>query len=785
MKIINKKGQFSIIAALLVSIVLVTAIITTYSIIRNSPIRERPQILGAIEEMNLAINRILEFAVGYYGSILQVTGNTTYAQSLAADYLETSLGNIAYTHPSWSPSFQIHDSHVTASWFNRTSSSEGSINLTYALLGLGTSGIQYVTSIGLDLTVNPSNSSFVLVNVTRDGNNPYPTLGRNNFFFYNYSYTESVWELKNTGLTINSVTSPGNYSLYNITVPSGIDPLAYMLQAVDQRGIMVTASTFSHYAYTFNWNQTLYSSLSQDTIVVEALQNGTLKWLGQKLQMTTTGKPIPPIPVKGFHVNQTIGGTNCEVPFQIEDWGSNYRVPAGLTSNTSVLSSRQMIVFLVNHNVENAILWWDGRDIANQTSYAFTNRYFTGDNPSAGALTNGILSLSIAGFDVTSTVGATTSTARFMRINGRTPTYGANLAYIIHHGIVRDVIHQEAEWSGGISGCPNVYSQIVVTLPANATYYTYALRTVFVSSSQSRTITDLSLIQLSSEWHVETLRSLTENGTSGGYPTVAETYAVDTDLFYNFSSPSTGWMHHWSEYIYGSSGAGIMFTDSTNEKLYTFDSVAGDKTGALSITTAQRTVWETPTAVYDKCGEDGGCPASNTIDESTDSTPDTYWRHSSTCYHWITLDMGSTMSISRIRIYQRDYDWGGSAGIDVYISDDPENWGSAVWTGRIDGYGWEYSGTFDAQGRYVKLVSKTNSGDRRLYEVQVEVQERQATIEFNPVERYQASFTYPLDVTWHGAVATFQTDPICPTSGTTGLWVIAESPPIVTVSTAD
>jgi hypothetical protein len=40
---------------------------------------------------------------------------------------------------------------------------------------------------------------------------------------------------------------------------------------------------------------------------------------------------------------------------------------------------------------------------------------------------------------------------------------------------------------------------------------------------------------------------------------------------------------------------------------------------------------------------------------------------------------------------------------------------------------------------------------------------------------------YPLDVTWHGAIVTFTTEPIYPTSGTIGLWVIAKYPPTVAV----
>jgi len=641
-KLLNKKGQFSIISALLVAIVLVTAVITTYSIIRNNPLEERPQILGSADEMNLAINHILEFVIGYYGSILQVTGNTTYAKSLAADYLRSGLENIAYVHPDWSPSFQLNYFEVSASWFNRTSYSRGIINLTYSLLGVGLSGMQYATSAALEVTVNPSNSSSVLVNVAREGNKPCPNLSKNNFFFYNYSYTESAWELKNTGVTINSVLSTDTHSVYNITILSGLDPTAYMVQVADYRGITVTASTFSHYTYTFTWNQTLYSGLNRDTIVVEALQNGTLRWLGQNLQFSTTGKPIPPLPTKTLHINRTVDGVNHEVPFQVEDWGSSYRMPLGLTSNASIFSSRNMLVFLVNDRVQKVTFWWDGRDIANQTSFAWKNRYFN-DDPDAsfsyGILDNGIVRLRVYNFRIEATVvGGTTSTARFMRINGEEPTYGAEPAYVIYNGVVRDIIQQEPEWSSGVPNCPNVYSQIYLTLPANVTYYTYALRLIFVNSSQPRTITDLSAIRLS----VSSGSQRTENGTSGGYPNPSSA----TGLFYNFTSFPNGWAHHWSEFISGSSGAGIMFTDRANQKLYIFDNIAGQKTGALNVISSSR------------------------------------------------------------------------------------------------------------------------------------------TIEFNPVARssYPASFSYPLDVTWHGAVATFVNEPIYPTSGNIGLWVIVERPPIIAVS---
>ncbi len=327
-------------------------------------------------------------------------------------------------------------------------------------------------------------------------------------------------------------------------------------------------------------SQDLYSLLQNATVVTELLQNGTMRWLGLNLQLTTQAKPIPPVPVRGIHVNQTRNGVDSEVPFQIEDWASEYRIPLGLTKNASVFNSRTMLVFLMNSRVSKITIWWDGSDRTNQTSYAYQNRYFGGDNPSTGILTNGILTLQFgSGFTVTSTMGSSTCAANFMRINSEASVYGSSLAYVIHHGVVRDVIHQEAEWSNGADNCPDLYAHIVLTLPANATYYTYQLRLMFVETQQSRNIADLCPIKLTAS----TGQPQTENGTSGGFPTVSNA----TSVFYNQSA--TNWAHHWSQMISGTRGAGIMFTNNANQQLYAFDN-ATIKTGALNVVGTSRTI---------------------------------------------------------------------------------------------------------------------------------------------------------------------------------------------------
>jgi hypothetical protein len=588
---LNNKGQFSIIAALFVAVILIATVIITYSTIRNSPIQDQPQVLSAIDETNLALKQILGFTVGYYGSVLQVTGNSSYAKMLAINYLHSGLVNIANMHPEWGTSFNVRSSDMRAYWFTNTSYSMGNLAVNYSLTGLGMHGITYETSCKLAVQVeNTTSNNQTQLILTRDENEPLINLGKQNFKFYRYGYVSSTWELISPSTELVAFAN----GTYLIDIPHGVDPYSYVIQVEDPRGIIVVASSFSRYTCTLNWNSTLYSTLQDATVVVELLQNSTMRWLGQNLQLTTQAKPIPPIPVKAIHVNQTINGVDQEVPFQIEDWASDYKIPLGLTNNASVFNSRTMLVFLVNPKVSKVTIWWNGSDTATQMPYAYTNKYFT-SNISQRTLSNGILNLKIDfssqdgvnSFKVISTMNTSTATAVFMRINNKVAHYGhSEPMYAVLNGTVRAVLHHEVEWSGGISNCPNVYAHIVLTLPANATYYTYQLRLMFVESQQKRNITDLCPIKLTAS----TDQPQTENGTLNGYPIVSNA----TDLFYNFSA--SYWEHHWSQIISGTKGTGIMFRDSANQMLYFFDSVAGNKTGALRVNSTSKTIELLPVA---------------------------------------------------------------------------------------------------------------------------------------------------------------------------------------------
>jgi hypothetical protein len=781
------KGQFSIIAAVLLAIILVSAVAVIYSIINFSLPKEQTNVSSSVYEINNSLKQMLGFAVGYYCSVLQVTGNASFAQSLARNYLSSGFEFIANSHQELNPSIRISSMNFSVRWYESSSYSMGYIKATYDLLRLRLSNINYETFCALRVEIVDVTDSTVRVNVTMDENRPHYGLNKENFQFYYYDNGTSEWKSQ------TATSSNFAENIYTLSIPSNVNKKCFMLQVSDPRGI-ITVSFYStskkpKITYVFDWSATgmgnIYSQLRNDKIVVEVLQNGTLLWLGQKL---LDGYPIPPLPIKCLRVSANSDYAHLEakqIPFQVEDWASNYKVPLGRSSGETLFSSRNMIVFLVDHNIRNITIWWDGRDNAQQTPYA-TMRNFNdkivsiGGGEAVAVLNNGVIQVNVTYNSGSGIFYIKTATSRadFMQINGHSAKFYASPSFPIINGTVRDIIQQEAEWSGyNIWGFPNTYAQIVLTFPANATYYTYALRLIFVNAStcpENRVITSLTPITISSDWKTR-MQVLTENGTSNGIPVAVETY-VGSYSFYNFSDGK--WQHHWTQYNYTSSaGAGIMFNDLNNLKLYLFDSFIGQSTGTLNVATTQSLQWITPQTVYNKCGESGGNVATNSIDGSTS----TYWRHNSQCNHWIIYDLGEPMNISRVRIYQSDNDWGSTAGIEVYVSNDPQNWGSAVWTGRIDGYGWVPSEQFQAQGRYIILKSRSNSATQQLYEVQVEVQQRSTTFELSPIRLRQVSFRFPLDVTWFGAVVTIQQNTDFIYKAGVGLWVIVEHPPKVEV----
>lgn len=130
--------------------------------------------------------------------------------------------------------------------------------------------------------------------------------------------------------------------------------------------------------------------------------------------------------------------------------------------------------------------------------------------------------------------------------------------------------------------------------------------------------------------------------------------------------------------------------------------------------------WITPTACHSECGHTSTYVCANAIDGDTG----TFWLHSGSEAHWLVFDLGETRPLTKVRLYQHGnvtYRFGHDAGVDVYVSDDPESWGDAVWSGLLNAAGWQESGAFEKSGRYVKIIEKGSYSITALYEFQVGV----------------------------------------------------------------
>ena len=152
------------------------------------------------------------------------------------------------------------------------------------------------------------------------------------------------------------------------------------------------------------------------------------------------------------------------------------------------------------------------------------------------------LQFSSTGFSFNFSVGSVTSTSSLMRINSDADDGDPELAYVIVYGVVRAIVLGEAEYSGGVANCPNTYTNVIITLPADTNYYTYRLRCTFTDTTRSRSISDLCPVRIST--NVGQVQTQTENGTLAGFPLLQN----GTNIFPNYASPN--WTHTTSANSY-------------------------------------------------------------------------------------------------------------------------------------------------------------------------------------------------------------------------------------------
>ena len=131
------------------------------------------------------------------------------------------------------------------------------------------------------------------------------------------------------------------------------------------------------------------------------------------------------------------------------------------------------------------------------------------------------------------------------------------------------------------------------------------------------------------------------------------------------------------------------------------------------------TSWVTPTAIHSVCGAHASYPAANLIDGSLS----TFWAHLVNHLHWVVFDLGSSMEVTAVRLYVNYSPNDRIDGVDVYVSDDPANWGSPVAEDLsfVGIWEWIQKSVTAKAGRYIKLENmnpQSTVNDINLWEFQ-------------------------------------------------------------------
>ncbi len=81
--------------------------------------------------------------------------------------------------------------------------------------------------------------------------------------------------------------------------------------------------------------------------------------------------------------------------------------------------------------------------------------------------------------------------------------------------------------------------------------------------------------------------------------------------------------------------------------------------------------WTRPVAIHSKCGEFTGSPPTyldvRTAIKAIDGNLGSWWQCNSIHAGWIVFDLGSTKTVTRVRVYQGQY----MDIVDIYVGDNP------------------------------------------------------------------------------------------------------------------
>jgi len=403
----GKKGQFIIIATLLVAILIISVASIMYGAITYFRHEQWEEYLSIIDQVRISSQRLMEINLANFTktrfenhapdrSVLKNILNRWKNDlkkglpglGLSVDFLNSSqlLSPSKLVGGSYIPERRVYN-FVKCYWYYPASVSSAYADLSVNVSKFGLYGYRVPILLYLNTEVDisyldekPAQIDSLTITVTREQQSPVTGLKVDNFLVHRFDPSVEDW----VNVTIKKVTRRlgGGYML---TFENSIEKPYYkwlFVTVIDTRGITVVSSTYSYIEFivekqTPTANTTRPLNTPDEIYTLEAGVKGQWYWNGKQLDFITEGNvtatpPIPPIPIKQFRVNATGNGVDSalvERPCQYEIWdkvnwhGSLIDVPRGLADPYYQFNSTNRMVFQVQFPAlsiprQKVRIWW-------------------------------------------------------------------------------------------------------------------------------------------------------------------------------------------------------------------------------------------------------------------------------------------------------------------------------------------------------------------------------------------------------------------------------------------
>ena len=404
MKKRGKQGQFIIIAALIITIMIVAIGVTMYGTVTYFRHERWDDYLSVIDNVEMSSRRLMEMSLANSTETCFEEGvpdrsiiNDIFNQwkidlsvglagsGVAVDFLNTSqlLSPPRVVGETYIPERRVYN-FMKCYWYYPVSISsiyaDFSINLSRAGLHGYRNPMLIYLSIELDISYlaeGPPQISELLVKVTRENGFPIMDLAKENFIVYRFDPSIEDWT------TANISTVKLSLGGYRLIFENSIEQPYYkwLIVAVkDNRGITAVSSTYSSIDFIVDKGTPTSgrpANTDDEIYTLEAGVRGQWYWNGKQLDLVAEGgvtvtPPIPPIPIKQFRVNVTetgVDSTSIERPCQYELWdkvnwhGRLIDVPRNLADPYYRFNSTNRMVFQVgfpalNITRQKVRIWW-------------------------------------------------------------------------------------------------------------------------------------------------------------------------------------------------------------------------------------------------------------------------------------------------------------------------------------------------------------------------------------------------------------------------------------------